>query len=68
MNQRISTVTSGEIKSTLRADVATVRKDGKIDVTEVLSGKQDAGATAAKYKNALGERAGTIKCVPQDRC
>ena len=68
MNQRISTVTGGEVKSSLRPDVASVRTDGKIDVTEVLSGKQEAAATASKYKNALGDKAGNIQCVSQDHC
>ena len=68
LNQTISTVTNKEVKSSLRPDVATVRTDGKVDVTEVLSPRQEAGATAEKYNNALGDKAGTIKCVPMDGC
>jgi RHS repeat-associated protein len=68
LNQRISTVTNNGVKSSLRPDVATVRTDGKVDVHEVLSPRQEPNSTAAKYNNALGNRAGTIKCVPQDKC
>jgi len=68
LNQRISTVTNNDVKSSLRPDVATVRTDGKVDVHEVLSPRQEPNSTALKYNNALGNRAGTIKCVPQDKC
>jgi RHS repeat-associated protein len=68
MNQSISTITGGEVKSSLRPDVATVRADGKVDVHEVLSPSQQAGATASKYQNALGSKAGEVKCVQPDGC
>ncbi len=68
LNQRISTVTHGEVRSSLRPDVATVRTDGKVDVHEVLSPRQESGATAAKYNDALGGRAGIVKCYPPDKC
>ena len=68
LNQTISTVTRGEVKSSLRPDVSTVRADGKVDVHEVLSPRQQSGATAAKYNDALGGRAGSIKCSPPDKC
>ncbi|GEM_PF-4711647 len=68
LNQTIGTATGDEVKSSLRPDVQTVRTDGKVDVQEVLSPGQDANASAAKYNNALGNKAGTIKCVPQDKC
>ena len=67
-NQTVGTITGGKIQSSVRPDVAAVRTDGKVDVTEVLSPRQKAGATAAKYSNALGDRAGNIRCVPQDKC
>lgn len=66
LNQTIGTATGGEVKSPLRPDVATVRADGKVDVTEVLSPRQDAQSTATKYQDALGSRAGEITCVNQD--
>ncbi|MDH5821904.1 RHS repeat-associated core domain-containing protein [Luteimonas sp. RD2P54] len=68
LNQRVSTVTGGEAQSAVRPDVATLRQDGKVDVMEVLSPGQNAGASAQKYSDALGDRAGTIQCVPQDSC
>jgi RHS repeat-associated protein len=68
MNQTIETVTGGEVKSSLRPDVATVRTDGKVDVNEVLSPRQQAGSTATKYENALGSKAGEIRCVQPDKC
>lgn len=68
LNQTISTATGKEVNSSLRPDVQTVRTDGKVDVHEVLSPGQDAAASVAKYNNALGDKAGTIKCVPQDKC
>lgn len=68
LNQTIRTATGKAVPSSLRPDVQTVRTDGKVDVHEVLSPGQDAGASAAKYNNALGNRAGIIKCVPQDKC
>ncbi|MGS0998321.1 RHS repeat-associated core domain-containing protein [Rhodanobacter sp. UC4451_H18] len=68
LNQTITTATDGEVKSALRPDVQTVRTDGKVDVHEVLSPGQNANASAAKYTNALGDKAGTVKCVPQDKC
>lgn len=68
LNETVTTVTNGEIRSRVRPDVATVRTDGKVDVTEVLSPRQDAAATIQKYQDALGDRAGTITCIQQDAC
>jgi hypothetical protein len=68
LNQTVTTITGGAIRSPVRPDVATVRSDGKIDVTEVLSPGQDAAKTIQKYKDALGDRAGTITCIQQDAC
>jgi RHS repeat-associated protein len=68
LNQTVRTITSGDANSAVRPDVATVRQDGKVDVVEVLSPGQDAAASAKKYSDALGDRAGSIKCVAQDRC
>lgn len=68
MNQTLTTVTDGTVRSSLRPDVATVRTDGRVDVTEVLSSRQDAARTGQKYQDALGEKAGTITCVQQDHC
>jgi hypothetical protein len=68
LNQTITTATEGDVKSALRPDVQAVRTDGKVNVIEVLSPGQDASASAAKYRSALGDKAGTVKCVPQDKC
>jgi len=67
-NQTLRTITKGEVDSPLRPDVAAVRNDGKIDITEVLSPRQDAATITRKYQDALGERAGTITCVQPDKC
>ena len=68
MNQTLTTITGGTVNSPLRPDVATRRTSGKIDVTEVLSPRQDAAATAKKYQDALGDKAGTIMCINPDKC
>ncbi len=68
LNQTVKTITGGEKQSAVRPDVGTVRQDGKVDVNEVLSPGQDAAATAQKYTDALGDKAGTITCVSQDKC
>jgi len=68
LNQTVGTITGGEKQSAVRPDVATVRSDGKVDVTEVLSPGQNAAAATQKNSNALGDRAGTITCVSQDNC
>ncbi|UHQ19583.1 hypothetical protein LVB87_15560 [Lysobacter sp. KIS68-7] len=68
LNQTLRVVTNGEVNSSLRGDVTTRRTDGKIDVTEVLSPRQDPAATIKKYQDALGERAGTITCIQPDKC
>lgn len=68
LNQTISTATGGEVKSSLRPDVQAVRTDGRVEAHEVLSPGQNANASAAKYSNALGNKAASIKCVPQDKC
>ncbi|MGN6829290.1 RHS repeat-associated core domain-containing protein [Paucibacter sp. M5-1] len=66
MNQTISTVTGGKVNSAVRPDVATVRQDGKVNVTEVLSPGQSSAAQIRKNQNALGNLAGEIKAVPPD--
>jgi hypothetical protein len=68
LNQTLNTITDGKIRAPVRPDVAVVRKDGKVDVIEVLSPRQDPAATAQKYRDALGDQAGTITCVQQDHC
>ena len=35
---------------------------------QVATPGQDAEATATKYESALGDRAGTIECIPPDDC
>src|SRR5690606_38914212 len=55
LNRSISTVTGGQVRSRLQPDVAAVRPDGKVDITEVLSPRQDANRLAAKYAKALGD-------------
>lgn len=64
LNQRVSTITNGEIKSGVRPDVAGVRPDGKIDTVEVLSPGQTAGQMERKIGNALGSKCGAITCLP----
>jgi RHS repeat-associated protein len=61
LNQEIRTITGGDIASGLRPDVAGLRPDGKVDVTEVASGRQESMALERKYREALGDRAGDIK-------
>lgn len=60
LNQTISTATGGEVKSSLRPDVQAVRTDGRVEAHEVLSPGQNANASAAKYSNALGNKAASI--------
>lgn len=67
MHQKVSTITNKQLSSEVLPDVAGVRIDsGKIDVVEVLSGKQTAAQMQRKVTNALGSRCGTITCVSQD--
>lgn len=68
MNQTLKTVTNGQVDSSLRGDIATVRTNGTVDITEVLSPRQDAASTIKKYQDALGDRAGTITCIQPDKC
>nr|WP_255656578.1 RHS repeat-associated core domain-containing protein [Lysobacter lactosilyticus] len=68
MNQTLTTITGGTITASVRPDVAVVRTDGKVDVTEVLSPRQNASDTVKKYQDALGEMAGSITCVQMDHC
>jgi hypothetical protein len=63
MNRTLSKITNGAIDSKLRPDVAAVGKDGKINVTEVLSPGQSAAKLEAKYSAALGDRMGSFKAV-----
>lgn len=62
LNQTISTATGGEVKSSLRPDVQAVRTDDRVEAHEVLSPGQIANASAAKYSNALGNKAALIVC------
>lgn len=66
LNQTVKTITNGEVDSKVRPDVAPVRTDGKIDVTEVLSGNQTRAQMEQKIMNALGDRCGTITCIRQE--
>lgn len=61
MNRSLSKITGGEVGSKLRPDVAGVRPDGRIDITEVLSPGQDRVKLEAKYSAALGDRMGSFK-------
>jgi RHS repeat-associated protein len=63
LNRELSTITGGEVASKLRPDVAGVRPDGKIDITEVLSPGQRAGDLREKYSKALGDRMGDFNTV-----
>ena len=63
LNSRLSTLTDGAVNSRLRPDVAGLRPDGKIDITEVLSPRQNAAQLQAKYSAALGNRMGTFTAV-----
>lgn len=55
LNRTLGKITGGEVGSKLRPDVAGVRRDGKIDITEVLSPGQKADDLQAKYSAALGD-------------
>jgi len=69
LNREIGTITGGSIQSALRPDVAGLRPDGKIDITEVLSPRQHADVLKEKYANALGDRMGEFKAVkPKTSC
>jgi len=68
MNQTLRVITNGEVNSSLRGYVSVVRDNGTIDITEILSPRQDPAATIKKYQDALGDRAGTITCVQPDKC
>lgn len=63
LNKTLGKITNGEVGSKLRPDVAGVRPDGKIDITEVLSPGQKADDLKAKYSAALGDRLGNFKTV-----
>ncbi len=63
LNRTLSKITDGDVASRLRPDVAGVRPDGKVDITEVLSPGQDAAELQAKYSQALGDRMGSFKAV-----
>lgn len=54
------------MNSRVRPDVATVRKDGKVDIVEVLSPGQTEAQMKAKYKDLLGDRMGKITIVNPD--
>ncbi len=64
LNRTIRSITGGKVDSDLRPDVGGVRrKDGKVDVTEVASGKQESEDLERKYRGALGDRAGEINVI-----
>ena len=63
LHKELKTITGGDVNSRLRPDVAAVRPDGKIDITEVLSPKQSADSLREKYSNALGDRMGSFMVV-----
>ncbi len=69
MNQAVSTITDGAVNSRARPDVAGVRKDsGQLDVIEARSPGQDEDALIGEYRDALGDRAGEVRCLDQDYC
>ena len=63
MNRTLNSITKGDINSKLKPDVAGVRPDGKIDITETLSPGQSAAKLEAKYSAALGNRMGDFTAV-----
>ena len=63
LNRTLKTITEGGVNSRLRPDVAGLRPDGKIDITEVLSPGQKHEDLYAKYKAALGDLMGDFKSV-----
>ncbi len=67
LNQKISTITDGKNPSLKQPDVAGVRHDGKVDVVDVLSGKQTEFGQNSKYPGALGSDAGNVRAIPQDK-
>jgi len=64
LNRTLRTLTGGEIPSKLRPDVAALKQDGKIDISEVLSPGQNADVLREKYSVALGDRMGDFKAIP----
>lgn len=56
-------IRDGKINSKLRPDVAAVRADGKVDITEVLSPGQKAADLEKHYQNALGDLAGEFTAI-----
>ncbi|MBP6014642.1 MAG: hypothetical protein KBA31_20610 [Alphaproteobacteria bacterium] len=68
LNQKASTITGGAVKSGVQPDVAGVLPNGKVDVVEVLSGRQTAADQSAKNANAFGDRLNSVTCVKQDSC
>lgn len=68
MNRTISSITDGNVRSRLRPDVAAVRPDGKVDIREIASGRQEAAALRDKYASALGDRAGNIEVTRATTC
>ncbi|TDK27212.1 hypothetical protein E2F46_03130 [Luteimonas aestuarii] len=63
LHRSLRTLTDGAVNSRLKPDVAGLRPDGKIDITEVLSPGQKAADLQAKYAGALGDRMGDFKAV-----
>lgn len=53
LNQTLRTITGGVVDSRLRPDVARVRADGRVDISEKLSPGQKADDLERKYMNAL---------------
>lgn len=54
LNRTLSKITDGDVASKLRPDVAGVRADGKVDITEVLSPGQDAAELQVKLFCSVG--------------
>jgi hypothetical protein len=63
LNSQLRTITDGQVDSRLQSDVADVRADGRIDITEVLSPGQKSADLEAKYSKALGDRMGKFETV-----
>lgn len=67
LNRTLTKITGGDVDSKLRPDVAGLRPDGKVDITEVLSPGQNADVLKEKYSSALGERMGDFKALESTR-
>ena len=68
LNQKASTITGGAVTSGTQPDVAGVLPNGKVDVVEVLSGKQTEAGQIAMNQDAFGDKLNSVTCVSQDKC